>query len=114
MAGTELTTRFTEAQLARILDQSAVYICACPAQICQAISAQRALHAYQAACLNDTKQDTAVHQRIAEAAARAHEELESCLHDVLMLEGWDLATLTMPAHLAKRLADEFDQGCGMP
>lgn len=98
-----LEQRFSHDQLTRILQQTALYFCACPAQVCKAISQQRALFAYQAGCLNSTDTDYAVHLNIAETARKAHALLEICLHEVLDLEGWDRVTLTMPENLKKRL-----------
>lgn len=79
-----------------------IYQCACPAQVCKAIGQMRELHKYQQACLNESAVDRVVHERIATAAAAAHAELERCLEEVLKLEGWNLETLEMPDHLAKR------------
>jgi hypothetical protein len=105
-----LEKTFTDAQLAAILDQSAIYNCACPAQLCQAINQQRHLFAYQASCLNQSATDAAVHRLIAETAQQNHQHLEQCLRAVLELEGWDMATLTMPANLGKRLIDDLTSG----
>lgn len=40
--------RFSAAQLEKILDQSAIYMCACPAQACREILNLRELWVYQA------------------------------------------------------------------
>lgn len=101
-----LETQFSAAQLKRILDQSMIYMCACPAQICKQLSAVKNLYDYQSKCLNRTDTDRAVHQRIAESAMRAYADLEACLRDVLILEGWDMETLEMPACLQKKMFDE--------
>jgi hypothetical protein len=103
-----MNTIFTEDQLARIREQAAVYQCACPAQVCVAISNTRELFAYQQNCLIATRTDKEVHERIAAAAAQIHAELERCLQDVLRLEGWDMASLTMPTALQKRLLAQFE------
>lgn len=105
-----LEKTFTDAQLATILDQSAIYSCACPAQLCQAINQQRQLFAYQETCLNRTSTDATVHRLIAETAQQNHENLEQCLRAVLELEGWDMETLTMPDNLGKRLIDDLTRG----
>lgn len=104
-----LDKKFSDVQIIRILEQAAIYACACPAQVCKAINQQRGLFNYQARCINSSDTDLAVHRRIAEATRRTHAELETCLQDVLDMEGWDMATLTMPTGLAKRLADSIDQ-----
>lgn len=98
---------FSKDQLIHIRDQATIYQCACPAQVCVAISLVRDLYAYQQKCLTATNTDRAVHERISTAAARAHAELEHCLQDVLQIEGWDMKTLDMPAYLHKRLLDEL-------
>lgn len=104
-----LHKKFSEVQIIRILEQAAIYACACPAQVCKAINQQRSLFNYQARCIDNSATDLAVHQRIAESTQRTHAELEACLQDVLDLEGWDMTTLTMPKGLAKRLADSIDE-----
>ncbi len=103
-----LQKQFADHQLQRILEQAAIYACACPAQVCKAIFQQRSLFIYQAKCLNNTATDVAVHQAIVDAVHRTHAELEECLKQVLELEGWDLETLSMPATLMKRLADSIN------
>lgn len=96
-----MKTDFTDEQLSHIIDQSLIYQCACPAQVAKHIIGLRDLHEYQRNCINQSDTDTAVHQRIALDAARAHQALEECLHAVLLLEKWDLTTLTMPTNLQK-------------
>lgn len=98
-----LNMKFTPAELSRILEQAAIYDCACPAQICKQLGSLRALFDYQAHCLNLTDTDEKVHQRIALATSIAHAEMERCLEDVLHLEGWNRTTLEMPESLQKRL-----------
>jgi len=98
-----LEMKFSPAELVRILEQAAIYDCACPAQICKELGSLRALYDYQAHCLNLTDTDTQVHERIAAATRIAHVEMEACLETVLALEGWDRQTLEMPSYLQKRL-----------
>ncbi len=93
--------QFTDRQLSRIIDQSLIFQCACPAQVAKQIIGLRDLHAYQRECLDATDTDRAVHARIAEDAVRAHAVLEECLRAVLILEKWNLETLDMPATLKK-------------
>ena len=100
--------RFSAAELEKILDQSAIYMCACPAQVCREIVNLRELWAYQAGCRDRPgNQDT--HDLIAAAAERAHEVLEDCLAAILEREGWDRATLTMPPGL-RQLREEILAG----
>jgi len=94
-------TKFTDAQLSHIIDQSLIYQCACPAQVAKHLIGLRDLYAYQQGCLNQTDTDVAVHQRIASDAARAQSVLEECLHAVLILEKWDMQSLEMPSSLQK-------------
>ncbi len=98
---TRMTHRFSKEVLMRIVEQAMIYQCACPAQICKAISQVRELYAYQQDCLTMSDTDKAVHERIAATCARNHGELEQCLEDVLKLEGWDLTTYEMPSNLDK-------------
>jgi hypothetical protein len=105
-----LEKKFSDEKLRHILEQSIVYACACPAQICKELTQQRELFAYQAKCLNNTATDAAVHRTIAESVQVTHRVLEECLGEVLRLEGWDLETLTMPDTLKKLLLDEADRG----
>ncbi len=96
-----METRFTDGELSRVIDQSLIFQCACPAQVAKHILGLRDLHAYQRECLGATDTDAAVHRRIAADAEAAHGLLEGCLEAVLHLEGWDLETLEMPLSLQK-------------
>ena len=96
--------QFDPSQISKIIDQSLLYQCACPAQVCRAIFELRELYRYQMECSNDSTNDVLVHQAIAEAAEKSHAHMEQCLTRVLEIEGWDAATLTMPPQLkAKQL-----------
>ncbi len=101
-----MKTRFSKEALSKILDQSVIYQCACPAQICRNIYQQRDLFAYQQDCLNLTDLDRAVHLRIADAVRIGHEEMEKCLEDVLRLEKWDMTTYEMPEALRNRILQQ--------
>jgi hypothetical protein len=90
---------FTNAELEKIIEEGAIYMCACPAQVADAIRKVRELYHYQLQCLNDPSNESAVHQAIGCSAIRVHAELQSCMERVLELEAWDRATLTMPPHL---------------
>jgi hypothetical protein len=96
-----MESQFSDQQLSHIIDQSLIYQCACPAQVAKHLIGLRDLYEYQQNCLNQTETDKAVHQRIASDAQRAHTALEECLHQVLLLEEWDMTTLAMPASLQK-------------
>jgi hypothetical protein len=100
--------QFSDETITHIIEQSIIYTCACPAQICKAINTHRALFNYQQQCLNATNTDKAVHQAIATAAATIHAQLEECLEKVLRLGGWDMQTFQMPEAMKKRLLDELD------
>ena len=96
--------QFDASSLSRIIDQALVYQCACPAQVCRSILELRELYDYQRDCGNDSGNDRNVHDAIAEATSRAHETMEQCLEQILVIEGWDAATLTMPESLRKKTA----------
>lgn len=96
-----MKTRFSDTQLSRIIDQSLIYQCACPAQVAKHLIGLRELYLYQQNCLNQTDTDVAVHQRIAADAEQAHAVMEACLEAVLKLENWDMQTLQMPTNLQK-------------
>ncbi|MCK9636866.1 hypothetical protein V3O24_05370 [Methylobacter sp. Wu8] len=103
-----MNIRFSNEIITSILQQSLVYTCSCPAQVCKAINEQRALFNYQKQCLNLTDTDKAVHQAIADTVEKTHAQLEQCLEDVLRLEGWDMDTYQMPETMQKRLISEFE------
>jgi hypothetical protein len=105
-----LPKQFSASALTKILEQAAIYDCACPAQICDRISSLRALYDYQDHCLDLTDTDRKVHSRIAEAVSTAHAQMEDCLADVLKLEGWDMKTLQMPTDMQKRLLKSITDG----
>lgn len=95
---------FDASSLSRIIDQALVYQCACPAQVCRSILELRELYDYERNCANDSANDRNVHDTIAEATSRAHETMEQCLEQILVIEGWDRTTLTMPDALRKKPA----------
>lgn len=106
--------RFPDEIIAHILNQSLIYTCACPAQVCKAINEQRRLFEYQKRCLNLTETDKAVHQKIASTVENIHAQLEQCLDDILCLEGWDMNTYQMPETMQKKLISEFDDSLRQP
>lgn len=99
---TTLTKQFSDEQLSRVLDQSLIHQCACPAQVCKSIIGLRELHEYEVSCLDQTENDEKVHSAIAAATDKCHSEMEKCLLDILEIEQWDLETLEMPDWLKNK------------
>jgi hypothetical protein len=109
--------RFTDEQLSSIVEQGMVYMCACPAQVAEAVRKLRELRRYQMRCISNSSNDSTVHQTIADNCRQlqtiadkvslAHGTMQDCLEDIIQLEGWDRTTLEMPAHLRKRLMQEM-------
>ena len=60
--------QYAPEQLERIRDQTAVYQCACPAQVCKAIEQIRYLNNYQKECMSKTDSQQEVHEAISAAA----------------------------------------------
>lgn len=98
----EYTQRFSNTVLKTIIEEAAIYMCACPAQVAVQISHLRELIRYQTNCSQSEHVDKEVHQRIALAGIEAHATMETCLDDVLTLEGWDRNTFKMPPGLRQR------------
>ena len=94
--------KYNAAQISKVIDQSMVYQCACPAQVCRTIFELRELFEYQMNCANNSVNDRLVHETIAAATAQAHATMEECLSKVLEIEGWDSANLVMPDSLRKK------------
>jgi hypothetical protein len=103
----EYEERFTEAELGKVIEQSMIYMCACPAQVADAVRKLRQLHQYQMRCVQDPQNDLAVHTAIARSTALSHSILQDCLEEVIVLEGWDRATLEMPEGLRRRQLQEM-------
>jgi len=99
--------RFNASQVSKVIDQSLVYQCACPAQVCRAIFELRELHEYQMNCASDSVNDAVVHNTIALATEKAHELMEDCLARILDIEGWNMVTLNMPETLKKKAAKDL-------
>ena len=95
---------FSAAQVSRVIDQALIFQCACPAQVCRAIFELRELYEYQINCASKAENDERVHRTIARATEKSHEAMEACLTEILEIEGWDLATLTLPESLKKKPA----------
>ena len=107
MSKTAYTERFTDAELVKIIDEGMIYMCACPAQLAEALRKVRQLYRYQVSCMIESRNDLSVHKDIAESSVVAHQHLEECMERVLAIEKWDRATLTMPAGLRRRQAQEI-------
>ena len=96
--------KFNAAQISKVIDQSLIYQCACPAQVCRAIFELRELYEYQMNCTNDSANDERVHSTIAMATEKAHVVMEECLSEILEIEGWDKVSFAMPEALKKKTA----------
>ena len=96
--------KFNAAQISKVIDQSLIYQCACPAQVCRAIFELRELYEYQMNCTNDSANDERVHSTIAMATEKAHAVMEECLSEILEIEGWDKVSFAMPEALKKKTA----------
>ncbi len=94
-----LQQEFSNIELEQIVEEAAIYMCACPGQVASEIRGLRSLIRYQQDCINKGKTPDAVHQSIAASAREAHALMENCLERVLEIEGWDRTTLKMPAGL---------------
>ena len=98
-----MNQQFKPSQISKVIDQSLVYQCACPAQVCKAIFELRDLYRYQMECMDDSDNDREVHRAIAAATEQSHALMEACLARVLQIEGWDLATLELPPQLKAKV-----------
>jgi hypothetical protein len=96
----ELPIRYTQAQIESILEDAAIYMCACPAQVCREILNLRNLYRYQQDCVAGSG-DPHVHGLIAAQTIAAHQAMEDCLASVMDYEGWDPVTFRMPDNLRK-------------
>lgn len=102
----DLQHRFTDEELQRIIEEAAIYMCACPGQVANKIRQLRHVIRYQRDCLSEAKTPDLVHHTIEASSREAHVVMEDCLDRVLEIEGWDRATLKMPDGLRK-LRDEL-------
>lgn len=102
----DLQQRFSDEQLHQIVEEASIYMCACPGQVANELRQLRHLIRYQRDCITEGKTPSLVHQTIEAASQEAHAVMENCLDRVLEIEGWDRATLKMPAGLRK-LRDEI-------
>jgi hypothetical protein len=99
--------RFTDSELGKIIEEGMIYMCACPAQVAEAMRKLRELYRYQQLCLSQPVNDATVHNAIAASTIQAHAILQDCLDQVLDLEKWDRSTLQMPANLRVRQMTEM-------
>lgn len=88
--------KFSDIELETIIEEAAIYMCACPGQVASEIRSLRNLIRYQQDCIKSDQAQGTVHQIIAAASCDAHALMESCLERVLETEGWDRETLKMP------------------
>ncbi|MEQ1620689.1 MAG: hypothetical protein ABL919_04730 [Methylococcales bacterium] len=96
-----LDTKYSHAQLDRIRDQGAIFMCACPSQVSLQITHLRKLFEYQRQCVRSDESyiNSETHRLIAKATADAHKIMEDCMEEILIREAWNLETLEMPANL---------------
>lgn len=99
--------KFSDAELVQIIEEGLIYMCACPAQVADAIRKLRELYRYQMACLEDSANASIVHQTICNSVIISHAELQDCMARVLELEQWDRTTLRMPEGLRRRQLQEM-------
>lgn len=104
-----LQQRFSDLQLEQIVEEAAIYMCACPGQVAVELRNLRSLYRYQNSCEQDPANDNNVHRLIADATLRAHALMEECMDKVLEIEGWDRETLRMPDGMRRRRADLIDK-----
>lgn len=96
--------RFSDQELEQVISEGLIYMCACPAQLAEAIRTVRRLYRYQLGCTAGPENDGRVHAAIAQAAIDTHTRLQDCMDEVLRIEQWDRTTLRMPDNLrAKQL-----------
>lgn len=99
--------RFSDVELAQIISEGLIYMCACPAQVAEAVRKVRELYRYQMNCLKDSENESTVHQTIAQTAAATHGQLQDCMEQILVLEKWDRETLQMPEYLRVKQLKEI-------
>ncbi|WP_269531101.1 hypothetical protein [Chitinimonas sp. BJYL2] len=106
-------SRYDNATLEHIIDQATIYQCACPAQVARQMLTLRDVMAYEAQCLSRPDDALAeTHRLIAQAAADAHQIMETCLEKVIDIEGWDRSNFTMPPALRERQREEVARWLG--
>jgi hypothetical protein len=103
----EYEERFTDAELGKVIEQAMIYMCACPAQVADAIRKLRALYRYQLQCIQVPESNPAVHTLIAQSTIHSHSIMQDCMEKIIELEEWDRTTLEMPAGLRIRQLQEL-------
>ncbi|WP_265949108.1 hypothetical protein [Dechloromonas sp. A34] len=106
----DLQNRFNDEELERIVEEAAIYMCACPGQVADQIRQLRQVIRYQRDCLTEGKTPSLVHHTIEVRSREAHAVMEDCLDQVLEIEGWDRATLKMPEGLRKIRGELIENG----
>jgi hypothetical protein len=102
----DLQNRFTDEELQKIVEEAAIYMCACPGQVAKQVMDLRQVIRYQRDCLAQAKTPSLVHHTIESSSRDAHTVMEDCLEKILEIEGWDRLILKMPEGLRK-LRDEL-------
>lgn len=105
----ELQKTFSDNDLETIVEEAAIYMCACPGQVASEIRGLRSLIRYERECIQSGKTPNSVHETIEASAREAHSLMEACLERVLEIEGWDRKTLKMPAGLRKLRDDLLNE-----
>jgi hypothetical protein len=110
----EYEERFTDAELGKVIEQSMIYMCACPAQVADSVRKLRELYRYQLRCNANPENNSDVHSLIALNTIQSHSIMQDCLDRVIEMEEWDRATLEMPVGLRKRqlqaiISDEYGE-----
>ena len=92
---------YSDGELGTVVEQATFYMCACPAQVADTVRKLRHLYAYQKNCIarGSNEINVEVHNRIAQATVEALDVMESCMQDILRIEGWNPVTLEMPEGL---------------
>ena len=104
----KLDYQYSDEQLEKIKNQGLIYACVCPSQVSEQVLSLRLLLKYQAQCQKEADERTIdTHNLIVDASVKANEIMEKCLHDILILEGWDLQTLQMPEHLRDLIVEKL-------
>ena len=98
---------FSDAELGKVIEQSMIYMCACPAQVADSVRKLRELYRYQIRCISNPENDKAVHTEISKSTIAAHSTMQDCLVQIIALEGWDRQRLEMPEGLRKRQMQEM-------
>jgi hypothetical protein len=102
--------RYTDAELTKVVEQSMIYMCACPAQVADSVRKLRELYRYQVRCIANPDNDQLVHSQIAKSTIESHTIMQDCLDKIIELEAWDRSTLEMPVGLRERQLKEMLSG----